>query len=450
MTANAEIAWNDLAYGRIKGGITSVATSIELYPGDIQLFLPHWSSGKNLYLPITDNQNNIEIVKVTDIKVKTNKLTVSRGQDGTNAREWYDGAIINHRINAALLTAMIQKEAYREVAYNPNGILSPAYRGEKVFQTDAADCKKRWWKSISGVVWQMITGDQCPPEWTVNSSDIDAYAWRAVCWNPTESEFLAVSYNNGGVIATSPDGATWTVTASATLPGLPNKLVWCDSLGIYVTTSAGDVYTSSDGETWAKVYDATDGFATCKSLRWFEDQGILLVSISDGGSQYVLYSTDGTNFTSISLDVWDIAYASNLGIFLGIDYGTTTYVSTDGLNWTSQTGDTEADFLSLVASDDLFVCGAGGGAIYVTTDGLTWIEGTLDTSVTPNQIVYTGKYFILQNNFSGVTEYSDDGLNWTDSLIDGNRWYGLCYSPDLVMLVTVADNGDDRSAVGDL
>ena len=219
MTANAEIAWNDLAYGRIKGGITSVATSIELYPGDIQLFLPNWSSGKNLYLPITDNQNNIEIVKVTDIKVKTNKLTVSRGQDGTNAREWYDGAIINHRMNAALLTAMIQKEAYREAAYNPNGILSPAYRGEKVFQTDAADCKKRWWKSISGVVWQMIAGDQCPPEWTVNSSDIDAYAWRAVCWNSTESEFLAVSYNNGGVIATSPDGATWTVTASATLPG---------------------------------------------------------------------------------------------------------------------------------------------------------------------------------------------------------------------------------------
>jgi hypothetical protein len=154
MTANAELIWNDLAYGRIKGGITSIATSIELYPGDIQLFLPQWSSGKNFYLTITDSQNNIEVVKVTDLTAKTNKLTVSRGQDGTNAREWYDGAIINQRMNAALLDVMIQKEAPRPVAYNPNGILTAAYRGEKVYQTGNI-----WWKNISGTDWQLIAGE---------------------------------------------------------------------------------------------------------------------------------------------------------------------------------------------------------------------------------------------------------------------------------------------------
>lgn len=159
MTANPEIVFNNMAYGRIKGGISVSTEIIELYPGDVQLFLPQWSSGKVMYLTITDSQNHIEVVKITGISGQ--KLTVLRGQDGSIARLWYDGAIINQRMPAGLLGAYIQKEAARQVAFNPNGVLTADYRGEKVFQTG----QKIWWKNVSGTVWQLIAGaiGEAPP-----------------------------------------------------------------------------------------------------------------------------------------------------------------------------------------------------------------------------------------------------------------------------------------------
>lgn len=163
MTANPEIVFNNMAYGRIKGGISASETVIELYPGDVQLFLPQWASGKVMYLTITDSQNHIEVVKVTGITGQ--KLTVTRGQDGTVARQWYDGVIINQRMPAALLDACIQKEAHRQVAYNPNGILTAAYRGEKVFQSGPSDCEKRWFKIVEGTKWRLIAGAACPLEY---------------------------------------------------------------------------------------------------------------------------------------------------------------------------------------------------------------------------------------------------------------------------------------------
>jgi hypothetical protein len=161
MTANTELVFNNLAFGRIKGGISSTATTIELYPGDVQCFLPQWDSTKNMYATITDSQNHIEVVKITGISGE--KLTAEREQDGTTAIQWYDGAIINQRMNAALLTAIKpQDDAARQIEYNPHGILAADYRGEKVYQTGDEDCEKRWFKNTSGTNWRLIAGTICP------------------------------------------------------------------------------------------------------------------------------------------------------------------------------------------------------------------------------------------------------------------------------------------------
>ena len=108
-----------------------------------------------MYLTITDNNANIEIVKVTAITPKTNKLTVVRGQEGTTNIQWHDGAIITQRVTAGNLTNFIQKGAYRTVTYDPNGILTGAYVGEKILQSNSGGM---WWKNISGTIWQRIAG----------------------------------------------------------------------------------------------------------------------------------------------------------------------------------------------------------------------------------------------------------------------------------------------------
>jgi hypothetical protein len=159
MTTTPETVFPELAYCRIKGGISATDTDIPIYPGDASNLLPAWTSGQVFYLTITDAENHIEVVKVTDIKLKY--LTVERGQDSTVARLWYDGAMMTPRINAALLDTILQQETERQVAFNPNGVLTPVYRGEKVFQTG----QKIWWKNITGTVWQLIAGEigEAPP-----------------------------------------------------------------------------------------------------------------------------------------------------------------------------------------------------------------------------------------------------------------------------------------------
>ena len=83
-------------------------------------------------------------------------LTVARGQGGTQAVSWPRGSLIYIEVTADFLTEIVQKGIFRTVDYNPNGVLSPAYKGEKVYQSD----DPRWWKSYDGTnpYWAMICG----------------------------------------------------------------------------------------------------------------------------------------------------------------------------------------------------------------------------------------------------------------------------------------------------
>ena len=148
---NIEHRFNNKAYASIEENISSTATVIPLNAGGYNAFLPGWSTGKVMYLTITNAEAEIEIVKVTGFT--GNNLTVLRGQDGTTAKAWNRGSVITQRLVAANLSGFIQKEGFRTVAYNPNGVLSAAYPGEKIFQTGDV-----WWKNISGTTWQLIAG----------------------------------------------------------------------------------------------------------------------------------------------------------------------------------------------------------------------------------------------------------------------------------------------------
>lgn len=148
--------YNNVACGRLRGGINSSQPYADLYPGDVHSFA-QWTPGRYFYATITNALGNIEIVKVTDIT--GNRITIERGQDNTTAREWYDGAVINQRFNSGAMDTVIQ-QASRQVAFNPNGILMAAYPYEKVFQLGQGI----WWKNISGTVWACVAGKYIPVE----------------------------------------------------------------------------------------------------------------------------------------------------------------------------------------------------------------------------------------------------------------------------------------------
>lgn len=148
--------YNNVACGRLRGGINASQPYAELYPGDVHSF-SQWTPGMYFYATITDALGNTEIVKVTDIT--GNRITIDRGQDNTSAKEWYDGAVINQRLNSAAMDTVIQK-ASRQVAFDPNGVLTAAYPHEKVFQLG----QKIWWKHVAGTDWACVAGRYIPIE----------------------------------------------------------------------------------------------------------------------------------------------------------------------------------------------------------------------------------------------------------------------------------------------
>ena len=177
MSANPEHVFNNIAYATLKEAATASDTVLYLTDGSGYAFRAAWSSGKIFYLTLTDKLKNIEIVKVTS--VSGDALTVERGQDGTVARAWPRGSLISQRLVAANLDGFIQKEGFRTIDYNPNdSSLAANYPGEKVYQTGAEECQKRWWKHRTGTKWRLIAGEPCSDE----EYDDDGYVVAAPTW----------------------------------------------------------------------------------------------------------------------------------------------------------------------------------------------------------------------------------------------------------------------------
>ena len=170
MTANTEHIFNTGARSRIDAAITASATSLTLIPGGVVNFLPGWSSGKEFYCTLVDASRNREIVKVTALSDHT--FTIVRGQDSSTARAWPIGTMIAQRPVAANYDRFIQK-GFRTVTSNPNGVLTGAYDGEKVFQST----NWTWWISMGGTVWKAII-ESTELEEEIVSSTADGYIYK--------------------------------------------------------------------------------------------------------------------------------------------------------------------------------------------------------------------------------------------------------------------------------
>ena len=104
------IQWSNNASGALASSISSSSTTIVLAAGQGVEF-PTPGGNNYFYATLTDTSNNLEVIKVTARTVDT--LTVVRGQDGTAARAYAAGDLLELRPTAAGLTDM--------QAYTPSG-----------------------------------------------------------------------------------------------------------------------------------------------------------------------------------------------------------------------------------------------------------------------------------------------------------------------------------------
>jgi hypothetical protein len=205
--------------------------------------------------------------------------------------------------------------------------------------------------------------------------------------------------------------------------------------------------TSTDGINWT----AQASTFSIDSAAW---DGTKFVGLSRGiGTCIIRTSTDGIVWTDRlnvgstggSIDTAMI-WANNKFFALGKDStgATTSYISSDGISWTTNTNNTAATFHSVIWDGNQYV--AVGNLVSGSTsiaskspDGITWQSVTLPTTNTLQSIAYNGtRYVVTSPGVTSVAYTTTDGISWTKvtpGSIDfgeriiwaGNKFIGVGY-----------------------
>jgi hypothetical protein len=256
------------------------------------------------------------------------------------------------------------------------------------------------WLSTDGLTWQRVGGLQAP----------EGSLMEAVAWTP--HGFVAVGGLGSAAAAwTSPDGRTWTPASvqSPTVAGTARmdavapaqgRLVAAGDVGSTVTPGRAEVWTSTDGQTWATSDDAPSfSGATISGLAADASLVVAVGSVADADgrrSATTWSSVDGRSWMPGALDP-SFAGAQILAVTTGgpgfVAVGTAdgglraaAWTSADGVHWTAaapgtgstnygqriaMTGVTRVG-TTLVAGGQRDSAGNGSSVVWVSADGSSW------------------------------------------------------------------------------
>ena len=181
-----------------------------------------------VYCLLRDDENREIIIIDINASSSTDGLSIARGQESTVARAWPRGATLAQVITADNYGDFLQESSERSVGYDPTGVLSPQYLGEKVLQSTDNEASTRWWiaKNATDKKWLPLTETTDPGGGTSGSGKtaILNVIWTMEDWDATETivyddsiyehDGHALSYFGAGLI--SKDTSVYKVgTASA-------------------------------------------------------------------------------------------------------------------------------------------------------------------------------------------------------------------------------------------
>ncbi len=251
---------------------------------------------------------------------------------------------------------------------------------------------------------------------------------------------IYVAVAEGGIICTSKEGINW-VRSSVIKDTYFSKVLWNGKLFIAAGYTISDnktlIYVSEDGVKWSKVDNVpsvnyiTDG--TVGASGRTVDQ----VYIGNDLKQTVLVTGDGTTLTSKDGFVWVKSSEQkggnwfyvywNKGIYYlsGRDNGK-VYTSKDGLIWSPFNNKIQINKL-ISSGDSLWAVQTYGDVnidssrLYRSSDGKVWSYVTDVPQKIIEEIIYTGKGYVLIGHKNSIHSNKD---SFGASMIseDGNIW----------------------------
>ena len=150
-------------------------------------------------------------------------------------------------------------------------------------------------------------------------------------------------------------------------------------------------------------------------------------------SDTAAYSTDGTNWTTITMPAktnWcSVTYGD--GKFVAVSgYMTASEAaySTDGINWTLTTVP-ESYLKGVTYGDGKFVAVPTREEVAVySTDGINWTATTIPSYSWASVTYGNGKFVAVADYYTNTAVYSTDGINWTATTLPATgAWNGVTY-----------------------
>ena len=222
-----------------------------------------------------------------------------------------------------------------------------------------------------------------------------------------------VAVGGSGNIFTSTDAITWTSRTSGTTYSL-NGITYGNSIFLAVGGSGnsnGVILTSSDGVTWSA--QSKSGGNHVYRATTFGNSTFIIV----GKNGKILKSSDGSNWTDVSIssrDLLDVTYGN---MFVAVSELSKLYTSSDGSSWTtvdiSSGPSGDVNYYGVAFGNNTYVAVGSSGKIYSSSDGSSWTSRSSGITGTLNDIAYGNSVFVVVGS-SGKIITSSDGSSWTE------------------------------------
>lgn len=227
--------------------------------------------------------------------------------------------------------------------------------------------------------------------------------------------FVVAGGASGGatttLIATSPDGTTWT---NRTAPATTTLNALAYGGGVFVAGGgAGTIHTSPDGVTWTtRTFPST--LVDVRAITYGNDRFIAVTS----DNSFVARSTDGgvtwVNRTNAPTGVSrSVAYSEELRLFCATGNAGLIMTSPDGVTWTQRTSNTTVSLPHVHWGNGVFVTG-GDGIIITSVDGVAWASrptGTVGNNWRGG-IYVNNTHCMAENGTVTPLIFSDDAISW--------------------------------------
>ena len=255
---------------------------------------------------------------------------------------------------------------------------------------------------------------------------------NGVCWSPELGILCGVFMDT---VQISRDTRNW---ESVSVAGDWKCIDWSSEKGIFIACSLTKSMHSRDGLTW--VTTNLPIIQQNVSMCYSEELGEFCVNgtLTSDGANWI--STSSTTNTSIQ-QKRHVCWSSELGIYCCIE-NSTSMLSSDGLNWVSQSVLSTGIYNQIVWANELnLFCTVGNNVISTSEDGITWTTHSSPQNVNWNLVGWSDDLHILLCVSNSHIGYTFDGITWNSYKIEEeHNWSSVCWVKQLGIFIITSND----------